>query len=71
MFYMSYIPCEIFANIEKFCRRSRPTTKSYASISNIFCMEPIVVVVLVHSSCETIHCFLTDVLCESGRTAHA
>ena len=22
MFYMSYIPCEIFANIEKFCRRS-------------------------------------------------
>ena len=25
---------------------------------------------LVHS-CETIHCLLTDVLCESGRTAHA
>ena len=31
MFYMSYIPCEIFANIEKFCRSSQPTTKSYAS----------------------------------------
>ena len=37
MFYISYIPCEIFANIEKCCRRSRPTTKSYAS--GIFCME--------------------------------
>ena len=38
MFYMSYIPCEIFANIEKFCRRSGPTTKSYASV--IFRTEP-------------------------------
>ena len=38
MFYMSYIPCEIFANIEKFCRRSGPTTKSYASV--IFRLEP-------------------------------
>ena len=38
MFYMSYIPCEIFANIEKFCRRSGPTTKSYASL--IFRTEP-------------------------------
>ena len=39
MFYMSYIPCEIFANIEKFCRtcRSGPTTKSYASV--IFRLE--------------------------------
>ena len=38
MFYMSYIPCEMFANIEKFCRRSRSTTKFYASV--IFRMEP-------------------------------
>ena len=38
MFYMSYIPCEIFANIEKFCRRSGPTTKSYASV--MFRTEP-------------------------------
>ena len=26
---------------------------------------------LVHSSCETIRWFLTDVFCESGRTVHA
>ena len=38
MFYMSYIPCEIFANIEYSPRRSRPTTKSYARV--VFRMKP-------------------------------
>ena len=56
MFYMSYIPCEIFAYIEKFFRRSQPMTKSYAR--GIFRMEPV-----VHSSCETIRCFFWPTSC--------
>ena len=38
MFYMSYILCKMFASNEKFCHRSQPSTKSYAS--RIVRMEP-------------------------------
>ena len=61
MFYMSYIPCEIFANIEKFFRTN---LRQNLTLAEFFTWN------LVHSSCETIRCFLTNILCESGRTSH-
>ena len=57
MFYMSYIPCKICANIEKFCCR----TKYYAGV--IFRMEPSTLLVWNNPL------FFTDFLCEIGRTA--